>query len=320
MPDLLLSMIAILAGCALLYVGGDMLVSASTFIASRIGLSPVAIGATVVAIGTSAPELSVSLDAALSGHGDISVGNLVGSNVCNIILVLGLCGLVARLHVSRQVYRIDFPILIVVSGVFTAMLYDQSISRAEGAILLTAFAGYIIWNLRRAAEEPELGELLSEEVSEALAYADEHWIGPVVRAILGIACLGIGAKWLVVGSIQALEPFALSEAAIGITVVALGTSVPEIGTSIIAARKGQGDLAVGNAIGSSVFNLLGVLGATASLKPIAAHDVTMMDGVILMVTSLAGLVLVARPGGVGRVHGAVLVTAYGLYVIAALLS
>ena len=168
MLDLVLSPIAILAGCALLYVGGDMLVSASTFIANRIGMSPIAIGATIVAIGTSAPELSVSLDAALSGHSDVSVGNIVGSNVCNIILVLGLCGLFSHLRASREVVRIDFPILIVVSGIFTWMISDGVITRTEGFALISGLVVYVIWNLRRAAESSGIHEYLTEEVAEAL--------------------------------------------------------------------------------------------------------------------------------------------------------
>jgi cation:H+ antiporter len=316
--DLILSPLAILAGCALLYLGGDMLVSASTFIADRIGMSPVAIGATIVAIGTSAPELSVSLDAALSGHSDVSVGNVVGSNVCNIILVLGLCGLFSQLRASREVVRLDFPILIVVSGIFTWMISDGVITRTEGFLLVAGFVTYIVWNLRRAGEVSEIEEFLTEEVAEALGDGKQHWVAPAARALGGIICLGLGATWLVHGSLQALEPLHLSEAAIGLTIVALGTSVPEIGTSIIAARKGHGDLAVGNAIGSSVFNLLGVLGLTASIKPLMAYDVTIMDGLILIAVSFAGLVLLARPTGIGRVQGIVLVTAYTLYLVAAI--
>jgi cation:H+ antiporter len=317
--ELVLSLLLILAGCGLLYVGGDMLVSASTFIADRIGMSPIAIGATVVAIGTSAPEFSVSLDAALGGHSDISVGNVVGSNVCNIIFVLGLCGLVRRLNVSREVYRIDFPILVIVSALFTWIIHDFVISRAEGVLFMACLATYVIWNVRRAGEDPKFGELLGEEVSEALGDDHEVWVGPVARAIGGIICLGLGAKWLVDGSLQTLEPFAMNEAAIGITVVALGTSVPEIGTSIIAAHKGHGDLAVGNAIGSSVFNLLGVLGFTASIRPLAATDVSVLDGAMLIATSLIGLVLVARPGGIGRIQGGILVATYSIYLIFALI-
>jgi cation:H+ antiporter len=315
--DLLLSPLAIIAGCALLYLGGDMLVSASTFIADRIGMSPVAIGATIVAIGTSAPELSVSLDAALSGHSDVSVGNIVGSNVCNIILVLGLCGLFSQLRASRHVVRIDFPILIGVSGIFTWMISDGVITRIEGFLLVSGLITYIIWNLHRAGEVIEIEEFLTGEVAEALGDKRQHWVAPAVRALAGIFFLGMGATWLVHGSLQALEPLALSEATIGITIVALGTSVPEIGTSIIAARKGHGDLAVGNAIGSSVFNLLGVLGLTASVKPLLANDVTIVDGAILIAVSFAGLVLVARPSGIGRLQGVVLVGTYTLYLVAA---
>ncbi len=317
MLDLILSPLAILAGCVLLYLGGDMLVSASTFIADRIGMSPVAIGATIVAIGTSAPELSVSLDAALSGHSDVSVGNIVGSNVCNIILVLGLCGLFSQLRASRQVVRIDFPILIAVSGIFTWMISDGVITRAEGFALVSGLVVYIVWNLRRASEVSEIKEFLTGEVAEAVGDEMEHWVAPVARAFGGIVCLGLGATWLVHGSLQALEPLALSEATIGLSIVALGTSVPEIGTSIIAARKGHGDLAVGNAIGSSVFNLLGVLGLTASIKPLQAIDVSVLDGVILIAVSFAGLVLIARPAGIGRLQGGMLVATYTLYLFAA---
>ncbi len=319
MFDLLLSPLAIFFGCVLLYLGGDMLVSASTFIADRIGMSPVAIGATIVAVGTSAPELSVSLDAALSGHSDVSVGNIVGSNVCNIILVLGLCGLFARLRPSREIVRIDFPILIVVSAVFTWMISDQLISRVEGALLLIGLVAYIVWNFRRVSSDSEIEEFLTDEVAGAIGEDRQNWLKPVSRALGGIFFLGLGATWLVHGSLQALEPFNLSEAAIGLTIVALGTSVPEIGTSIIAARKGHGDLAVGNAIGSSVFNLLGVLGLTASIKPLTAMDVTLIDGLILIAVSIAGLVLIARPEGIGRVQGGVLVSAYTLYIVAAII-
>lgn len=319
MLELVLSLLLILAGCALLYVGGDMLVSASTFIANRIGMSPIAIGATVVAIGTSAPEFSVSLDAALTNHSDISVGNVVGSNVCNIILVLGLCGLVSRLTTSREVWRVDFPILIVVSAIFTWMVQDFLISRPEGITLTIGLIVYVVWNLRRAASDEQMADFLREEVPDAVGAKNAHWVGPLVRAIGGIVCLGLGAKWLVAGSLRTLEPFAISEAAIGITVVALGTSVPEIGTSIIAAKKGHGDLAVGNAIGSSVFNILGVLGITAWVRPLAASDVSFIDGAILMAASLVGLILVARPGGIGRLQGGLLVGTYSLYLIIAII-
>jgi cation:H+ antiporter len=260
----------------------------------------------------------VSLDAALSGHSDVAVGNIVGSNVCNIILVLGLCGLFSQLRASREVVRLDFPILIVVSGIFTWMISDGVITRAEGFLLVAGFVTYIGWNLRRAGEIREIGEYLTGEVAEAIGDGKKHWVAPATRALGGIICLGLGATWLVHGSLQALEPLHLSEAAIGLTIVALGTSVPEIGTSIIAARKGHGDLAVGNAIGSSVFNLLGVLGLTASIKPLMAYDVTIMDGLILIAVSFAGLVLLARPTGIGRVQGIVLVTAYTLYLVAAI--
>lgn len=317
MLDLVLSPLAIFFGCLLLYWGGDMFVSASTFIANRIGMSPVAIGATIVAIGTSAPELSVSLDAALSGHNDVSVGNVVGSNVCNIILVLGLCGLFSQLRASRDVIRYDFPILIVVSGIFTWVISDQAITRAEGILLVLGLIAYIGWNLRRAAEDSNVEAFLTEEVAAALRHAEEHWVGPVLRAISGIVLLGLGAKSLVSGSILALEPFKLSEAAIGLTIVALGTSVPEIGTSIIAARKGQADLAIGNAIGSCVFNVLGVLGLTATIRPLTANDVTLIDGLILIAVSFVGLVLLARPEGIRRAQGWLLVTAYMLYLVSA---
>ena len=193
-----------------------------------------------------------------------------------------------------------------------------SISRIEGLGLAASLVAYVLWNLRRAAEDAQVGELLADEVADVIDEESTSWIGPVSRAVGGVVCLGLGAKWLVDGSLQTLEPFALSEAAIGITVVALGTSVPEIGTSFIAAQKGHGDLAVGNAIGSSVFNLLGVLGATASIRPLAANDVDLMDGVILIATSLAGMALVAHPRGIDRTRGGILVGAYVAYVIAQL--
>ena len=320
MLELVLSLLLILAGCGLLFVGGDMLVSSSTFIANRIGMSPVAIGATVVAIGTSAPEFSVSLGAALSNNPDISVGNVVGSNICNIILVLGLCAMIRPLRTSREIYRIDFPILLGVTALFTWMISDFIISRIEGSILLALLAAYVVWNLRRAVTDENLEALLAEEVAEVMGEGDDiHWVKPALRAVGGVICLGLGAKWLVDGALQTLEPFDLSEAAIGVTIVALGTSVPEIGTSMIAAKKGHGDLAVGNAIGSSVFNVLGVLGFTAAIRPIAATDVSLLDGAIMMAATLVGLVLVIPRTGINRVQGGILVAAYATYIVAALI-
>ena len=320
MLELVLSLLLILAGCGLLFVGGDMLVSSSTFIANRIGMSPVAIGATVVAIGTSAPEFSVSLGAALSNNPDISVGNVVGSNICNIILVLGLCAMIRPLRTSREIYRIDFPILLGVTALFTWMISDFIITRLEGGILLALLATYVVWNLRRAVTDENLEALLAEEVAEVMGEGDDiHWVKPALRAVGGVICLGLGAKWLVDGALQTLEPFDLSEAAIGVTIVALGTSVPEIGTSMIAAKKGHGDLAVGNAIGSSVFNVLGVLGFTAAIRPIAATDVSLLDGAIMMAATLVGLVLVIPRTGINRVQGGILVAAYATYIVAALI-
>jgi len=315
--EILLPAIGIVVGCALLFYGGDLLVTASTFIANRLGMSPIAIGATVVAIGTSAPEFSVSFGAALNGYTDVSVGNVVGSNVCNILFVLGLCGLASRLRASRQICTLDFPVLIVVTILFTWMIRDHLITRLEGLIFVLGLVGYVVWNLRRAAEDKEVQELLAAEVASALGPDTQHWIRPAFKAVAGIALLALGAKWLVEGSLQALAPLELSEAAVGLTVVALGTSLPEIGTSVIAARRGQGDLAVGNAIGSSVFNLLGVLGFTALLHPLPARDVSLLDGAFMIAVSLAGLVLLARAGGIARPQGIALVVAYLLYLAGA---
>lgn len=251
----------LLAGFVLLVGGADLLVRGAARLAAASGLSPLVIGLTVVAVGTSAPELATSIGAALSGSPDIALGNIVGSNIANVLLILGVTALVAPLVVSQQLVRLDVPIMLGASLLVFGLSLDGGLGRGDGIGLLTlalAYIGLLLWLAKRqpAAEHEPQGEAVAPV-----------WWRDVLYVVVGLALLVLGARWLVGGAVRIAEVLGVSEMVIGLTVVAVGTSLPELATSILATMRGQRDMAVGNIVGSCVFNLLLVLGATAALSP-----------------------------------------------------
>lgn len=298
------------AALIMLYLGGESLIRGAAALASRLGVSSLAIGLTVVAFGTSAPELVVSVDAALSGANDISVGNVVGSNIANIALILGVAALLRPAMVQSKLVRIDAPIMIAVSLVLLAVLGNGRASRLEGLVLLTGLAAYTAftyWGARRESEP------IREEIASAAAHRATSMPVGVLLVIAGLLLLVGGGHLLVTSAVVLASSLGISQAVIGLTIVAVGTSLPEAATSVIASIRGQGDIAIGNVVGSNIFNILGILGLTAIVHPLELGAIRWLDlGTMVGVACLATLLIATRLR-LGRLEGAILLVLYALY-------
>lgn len=283
-----LNLILIVIGIAALYFGGNWLVDGASRLARSLGIPAIIVGLTVVAFGTSTPELLVSLDAALRGSSDISVGNIVGSNIANIGLILGLAAFVYPVAVHIDLLRREIPIMIAVSVLAFLLFQDREIGRSDGFIFLVAFAGFIamtvILALRARKEDKAFAkeEAELEATEEPIITADQR-PREIMRLIVGLVVLMIGARMTVDGATALAREIGISELVIGITLVAVGTSLPELATSVIAALKRQSDIAIGNVVGSNIFNILFILGVTAVLKPIpVAAAIVQRDSLIMI--------------------------------------
>lgn len=283
-----LNLILIVIGIAGLYFGGNWLVEGSSRIARSFGIPAIIVGLTVVAFGTSTPELLVSLDAALRGSSDISVGNIVGSNIANIGLILGLAAFVYPVTVHIDLLRREIPIMIAISILAFLLFQDREISRVDGLIFLVAFAGFIAMTIvlalraRRDDKAFVVEEAELEAVEEPIISVQQR-PQEIVRIVIGLVVLMVGARLTVDGASAFAREIGISELVIGITIVAVGTSLPELATSVIAALKRQSDIAIGNVVGSNIFNILFILGITATLKPIpVAEIIVQRDGLIML--------------------------------------
>lgn len=267
MPELMWPILSIIAGLVALVIGGELLVRGASLLALSMQISPLVIGLTVVAFGTSAPELGVSLQAALSGAADVAVGNVVGSNICNVLLILGVSALVAPLIVSNQLIRSDVPLMIAASLAVWGFSWDLRISQLEGGILFLALLVYITMTVMKSRRETkEAAAKLVPELPQVSRFGTSRFAQLGLIAI-GLVLLGFGANWLVSGAVSIAKMWNISELIIGLTIVALGTSLPEIVTSVIASFRGERDIAVGNVVGSNLFNILCVLGLTGIITP-----------------------------------------------------
>lgn len=308
-----MTILLFLLGLALLVVGAELLVRGAATLARRLGIPSLIVGLTVVAYGTSAPELAVSTKAALAGSADLALGNVVGSNIFNVLFILGVSSLILPLAVSRQLIRLDVPLMIGVSLLAWVLVLDGNFSRAEGVLF---FLGAVVYTVvlvmmgRReaAASGPEEGA----PPKSAPGIARD-----LVLAVAGLALLVLGARWLVDSSITIARAIGVSELIIAVTVVAAGTSLPEVATSITAALRGERDIAVGNVVGSNIFNLLCVLGGAAALSPegvgvssaALAFDVPMM-----VLTALLCLPIFFTGAIISRHEGALFLGLYVAYV------
>ncbi|PDV98160.1 calcium/sodium antiporter [Candidatus Chloroploca asiatica] len=261
----------IAVGLVCLVIGGELLVRGASALAAVAGISPLVIGLTVVSFGTSSPELAVSLQAGLSGNADIALGNVVGSNIFNVLFILGLCALIAPLIVSLQVVRRDVPIMIGVSFLLGFLALDGRISRLEGLGLFIGILSYVTWSVISSRRETAQNQAAAEKLGQAqpsVPKSSRTQILINIGLVLGgLIVLVLGAGWLVDGAVELAQALGVSDVVIGLTIVAVGTSLPEVVTSVIATIRNQRDLAVGNVVGSNIFNILGILGVAALVTP-----------------------------------------------------
>ena len=252
------TLVLFLLGLGLLLVGAELLVRGSATLAERVGIPPLVVGLTVVAFGTSSPEFAVTIQSAMEGRADLALGNVVGSNVFNVLFILGISGLVAPLVVSRQLVRVEVPVMIAVSALVWVLALDGVLARWEGFLLVAGLAAYLVFQIRGARNEPGVPSVADAKKASI----------PVqfVLIVVGLGMLVLGSRWLVNGAVEVATRLGVSELVIGLTVVAAGTSLPEVATSVLASLRGQRDIAVGNVVGSNVFNLLGVLGVAGALS------------------------------------------------------
>jgi cation:H+ antiporter len=287
----LMTGVLFLAGLGLLILGAEWLVRGASRLAAKVGISPLVIGLTVVAFGTSSPEMAVSVQSSLAGQADIAVGNVVGSNIFNVLLILGISAAITPLIVQQQLIRLDVPIMIGVSLVTYFMALDGVIGRFEGLLLFAGILAYTIFLIVQSRKEGKaVVDEYAQEYAANLEAGWKPWVINLGLVGLGLTLLVLGSNWLVDSAITIARWLGLSELIIGLTIVAAGTSMPEVATSITAAVKGERDIAVGNVVGSNIFNLLAVLGLTGLVAPAGipvspaaeAFDIPVMIAVALL--------------------------------------
>ncbi|KAA3651924.1 MAG: sodium:calcium antiporter [Proteobacteria bacterium] len=304
-----------IAGLLALTVGADVLVRGASRLALSFGLSPLVVGLTIVAFGTSAPEIAVAIDAALAGQSALTLGNVVGSNICNLLLILGIGALLTPLSIAGQVIRQEVPVMIGASALVVVLALNGQIGQGEGAVLVALLVVYLIFLVRQSrrasrSEQAHYGDLPDTATGG-------HWSLDVLKVVAGLALLVLGADWLVDAAVFFARWLGVDDLVIGLTVVAIGTSLPEIATSVMAAVRGERDMAIGNAVGSNVFNLLGCLGlagliAPAGLPvPAAALD---FDLWVMLAVAVACLPVFLVRREIARWEGAVFIAYYIAYV------
>lgn len=311
----MLNLLLVAIGIVLLTSGGEALIRGSLAAANRLGISPLLSGLLIVGFGTSAPELVVSIDAALKERPDIAVGNVVGSNIGNILLILGLCALITPLAVKSLVLRRDAVTVVGASILFLVLVGGEALVRSDAAIFLLALAAYLIWAYwTERAEQAPSAALHKAEGQEVTALPKTTlWI--VIAVVSGLGLLILGSQVLLAGAVGIAESFGVSEAVIGLTLVAIGTSLPELSISVIAALRRHADVAIGNILGSNIFNLLGILGISALLQPLPVHArILQFDQWVLLATALILFVFLYTGRRLGRLEGGLLLLGYGVYV------
>lgn len=309
---MLINVLFILGGFVLLTVGADALIRGSVRMSLRSGISPLIIGLTVVAFGTSTPELFVSLKANLQGSGDIAIGNIIGSNIFNIAVILGLAALIQPIRMKSQLIMQDIPVMIAASLLFFAMTRNLTISRGEGLVLFVLLIGYILLNVRMAkrGDEQELADEIIQHMpkNKGNPLADVAWISGGILLLVG------GSHLLITGAKSLAQNAGISEAIIGLTIVAAGTGLPELATSIMAAIKKESDLAIGNVIGSNIFNLLCIGGLSSMASPLRAPDIEQTDLLVMALLAVVLLPMSWTGMRLGRREAVLLLVSYGCYL------
>ena len=319
----LIDLLYLAGGLVALYFGAEVLIKGSVNLALRLGLSPLLVGLTVVAFGTSAPELVVCLNAVLQDKPDLAVGNVVGSNICNIGLILGVGALVRPMIIKVQVIKQDAPLLLLFTGIFIAMMSDRVLARWEGAVLVGLLFAYLAGRFLQARkeEDPDVLVEFEDAVGGGQAGGDGDtkpamtvWRS-VLMVVVGMVLLVKGADFLIIGGVNLARQFGVSEAVIGLSLVAVGTSLPELATSIVGALRRQGDIVTGNAIGSCIFNLLCVMGTTALVRPIAPEGVRWLDFGVMAGFSVLILPMFMSQKRLARWEGVFLLVLYAGYCL-----
>lgn len=302
-------------GLVLLIVGGDTLVRGATTAARSLGVSPLLIGLTLVSLGTSAPELVTSLTAVLAGSPGIAMGNVVGSNTANILLILGLAALISPIAVDRNAFRRDGWMLIIATVVCVAAVLAGTVNYLWGLAMLVVLAGYLVWAWMSERKAPDREARKFEHLTEDAPDAPGGLWSGLGLAVVGIALTIGGARLLVDNAVIVANDFGVSDTLIGLTVVAVGTSLPELVTSAVAAFRRHSDVALGNIIGSNIYNVLGILGITALVAPIRVPPEIIRLDIWVMVAATALVVLFVRTGmRIVRLEGLALLVAYGCYI------
>jgi len=308
-----LATIGLLAGgLFLLYIGSEGLVRGGRSLALRLGLTRLVVGLTIIAFGTSSPELVVSIKAALDGSGAISLGNVIGSNICNIGLVLGLSALINPIRVQAQVVRIQTPIMIVVSIILFLLLLDGNLSRWEGLGLFAGIIAYVPFSLFLAKKEK--GEAVETNLDIHFDSVRKNIWLDILIVLACLAVLALGAKFFVSGAVSLAKALGISQAVIGLTIVALGTSLPELATSMVAAARKEGDISVGNVIGSNIFNILAILGISSLLRPIDLNGISLVDLGVMIILAVLTLPITKSGFVISRREGIILLAIYGGYI------
>lgn len=293
----------LLVGFVLLIKGADFFVDGASSIAGKLKVPSLIIGLTVVSMGTSMPELAVSVSASISGDNGISLGNVVGSNIFNLLMVVGIAAMIIPIKTDKEILKRDMPISILITAVLMAILMDGHLSRLDAAILLVLFAGYMYILIRSALKNRVEGE-------NPKIYS---WTKSIVISVIGLAAI-IGGGQLVVNSAKTIAAsLGMDDTLIGLTVVAIGTSLPELVTSVVAARKGDSGIAMGNVVGSNIFNILFILGAAGVIKPMDADNAFFIDSGILIGVSAMMLLFAFTKRKTGRMEGTVAVSIYLIY-------
>lgn len=301
-------LIYLLAGLTLLYFGGESLITGSLRIAHHFKISPFVIGATVMGFGTSSPEMAVSILASLREEAEVAVGNVVGSNIANVGLVLGLTALIVPLTIEKKRFKSESPPLLIASFLILFLAWDFTLSRWEGVLLL---AGLVIYTWRALKKDDDSDFELEEEFSLFAGKGIGYQIG---LALAGLALLVLGAEWMVHGAVNIARKMGISEWFIGISIVALGTSLPEIVSSFMSARRGHAEMALGNIFGSNIFNIFMVLGASAFIHPLNIQEAIHPDLLITTGVTCLLLLLISRKHQLNKLDGIILLLCYFSYI------
>lgn len=311
-------LLLIAGGFVLLIYGAELLVRGASRLAAAVGISPLVIGLTVVAFGTSAPELAINLQAAFNGNTELALGNVVGSSIFNILVILGLAALITPLVVHQQLIRLDVPLMIGVSVLTWLMSLDGNLGRLDGLILFSGLVAYIGFSIYKSKTE---SQAVQDEYSSEYASKETHGWKATLRnlgmLVAGLALLVLGSNWLVEGATALARAAGVSDLLIGLTIVAIGTSLPEVATSVVAALKKERDIAVGNAVGSNLFNIMAVLGLTGLISPngIAVSQTALyFDIPVMIAVAVAALpVFFTTAGTISRLDGGLFMLYYFIY-------